>query len=198
MKTCPISSCANTFIQETSRYRTLTFQSQVSFTSGKSRRSWYQSKRFVSRQTKYIVSRRSAHIFSLHFCTESHARFFSGVGKGGEERRRVAFYADSAGVLSRFRFRAERKTRAGPWIRAKRYGKREQPCFISRLQTSSLPRGGSGDARASGRDYRGFLEAVGTAIASATVVAALLDGYTSDILPDNGRSGSHWSEPPFA
>lgn len=56
MKICQISSCMNAFIQETSRYRALTFQSQVSFTSGKSRQGWYQSKRFVSRQTKYCIT----------------------------------------------------------------------------------------------------------------------------------------------
>lgn len=67
MKTCPIFSCVNAFIQETSRYRALTFQSQVSFTSGKSRQGWYQSKRFVSRQTKYcITSERSYFLALLH------------------------------------------------------------------------------------------------------------------------------------
>jgi len=48
-----------------------------------------------------------------------------------------------------------------------------------------------GEIGGSGRDYRGFLEAVRAAIAAATVVAAPLDGYTPDILPDNSRSGSH-------
>lgn len=38
-----------------------------------------------------------------------------------------------------------------------------------------------------GRDYRGFLEVLRAATAA---VAAFL-GYTPDILPDNGRSGSH-------
>lgn len=51
-----------------------------------------------------------------------------------------------------------------------------------------------------GRDYRGFLEVLGVAAAAMAVAAvvaavvaveALLDGYTPDILPDNGRSGSH-------
>ena len=83
-----------------------------------------------------------------------------------------------------------------PWIRAECCGKREQPCFISRLQTSSLPGGrqGSGEMREqAGRDYRGFLKALGAAAAAMEVATTLLDGYTPDILPDNGRSGSHWS-----
>jgi len=42
-----------------------------------------------------------------------------------------------------------------------------------------------------GRDYRGFLKALGAAAAAMEVATTLLDGYTPDILPDNGRSGSH-------
>lgn len=51
------------------------------------------------------------------------------------------------------------KRRASPWIRTERCEKREQPCFISRLQTSSLPRGrrrGPGDARANGARLSGI------------------------------------------
>jgi len=50
-----------------------------------------------------------------------------------------------------------------------------------------------GDAREqAGRDYRGFLKALGAAAAAVVEVATiLLDGYTPDILPDNGRSGSY-------
>ena len=46
-----------------------------------------------------------------------------------------------------------------------------------------------GDARASGARLSGIPE--GAAAAAMEVATTLLDGYTPDILPDNGRSGSH-------
>lgn len=126
----------------------LTFQSQVSLTSGKSRWSWYQSKRFVSRQTKYYIARATPFIFSrstfacpsptLSPRARARARFPPRRG----ERCRCCFLCRSSAACSLVSASGRSgKTHTSSWIRAERCGKREQPCFISRLQTSSSPRG---------------------------------------------------------
>lgn len=102
--------------------------------------------------------------------------------RGGKRRRCFLFMRISAVCALSFPLRGEavKRARARERARVERCGKRERPCFISRLQTSSSPpgaqgRGGRegacerGDARASRRDYRGFLKAFG---ASATAAMA--------------------------
>lgn len=147
--------------------------------------------------TDEILYRVGALIFSRSTFARSRVVFLRGGKKRRRKKRRVAFYTDPTGVtFSRFRLKEERKTRAGPRIRAKNVTENAR-AVVFYLATANFI-SALGEIGGSGRDYRGFLEAVGTAIAAATVAAVPLDGYTPDILPDNSRSGSHWSSPPFA
>jgi len=199
MKTFSISSSASAFIRETATYRTLTFQSQVNRTSGKiaPKLISVETIRFATDEILYHAKR--SYFLALLSRMELRART---AFLWREERRRVAFYADLHRRTLSFPLWGWSVKRA--WARefARNVAENASSRVLSRdcklhLRLWGERREESGDARVNGRDYRGFLEAFGVAAAAAAAAATLL-GYTPDILPDNGRSGNHWSSPLLA
>lgn len=166
-------------------YRALAFQSQVSLTSGKSCRSWYQSKLFVSRQTKYCIIR-DVHIFF--------APLFLGVAPYllAIENDAVAFYADPTASTLSFPLwggsvKREpvnprgtlRKTRAAVFYLAT-----ANFIFASKRWSEGLRERRKGGRHAS--------ETIGNSWRRSGWLQPSTDIHRI-FLPDNGRSESHWS-----